>query len=148
MPKKLHGVVSLILISASVAIALIYILNASLGWGLVYFGIIILAIAIVLFSYCAKCTCSDDACSHVLPGKLAGFMPKRQQGPYSSLDYFWTTLSLIALCGFPVFWLWQSKALLATYLILLLIGLIEILFLVCKACDNINCPVKNSLPNE
>jgi hypothetical protein len=147
MRGNFHGVFSLILILASVVIALFYMLSLSLGWGLSYLGIILIANPVVLYAYCAKCLCRDDACSHVFPGKLTRLLPPRKQGPYTFADYFWTALSLMALFGFPIPWLWQSNVLFFGYWLLLLIGLAEILFFVCPTCRNENCP-KCSIPEQ
>ena len=147
MRGNFHGVFSLILILASVLIALAYMLNVSLGWGLIYLGLIILGNPIVLYAYCAKCLCRDYNCSHVFPGKLTRLIPPRKQGPYTLMDYFWTALSLMALFGFPIPWLWRSKILFFGYCLLLLIGLAEILFFVCRTCHNENCPMC-SLPEQ
>jgi hypothetical protein len=140
MGSKFHGVFSLLLILASVVIALFCMLGNSIGWGVIYLGIIMLANPIVLYSYCAKCLCREDACSHVIPGKLTRLLPARKQGPYSFWDYFTTAISLVALFGFPQFWLWHSKELLVLFWILVTIGLVEILFFVCRTCGNANCP--------
>ena len=83
MVSKLHGVFSLLLILASVVIAAGYLLGNFTGWGLVYVGIIVLANPLVLYSCCAKCLCRQDACSHVVPGKLTRLLPARKPGPYS-----------------------------------------------------------------
>ena len=141
MKNNFHGVFSLILILASIVIALSYMLNESAGWGLVYLGIIILANPTVLYAYCAQCVCRDDACSHVYPGKLTRLLPARKQGPYTIMDYFWTALSLIALFGFPLIWLWPSTVFYFGYWLLLLFGLAEILFFVCRTFRNENCPM-------
>ena len=139
MKNNFHGVFSLILILASIVIALSYMLNESAGWGLIYLGIIILANPTVLYAYCAKCVCRDDACSHVYPGKLTRLLPTRKQGPYTIMDYFWTALSLIALFGFPLIWLWRNTVFYFGYWLLLLTGLAEILFFVYRSCPNKNC---------
>jgi hypothetical protein len=141
MKYNFHGVFSMILILASVIIARSYMLSGSPGWGLIYLGIIILASPTVLYIYCAKCLCKDDACSHVYPGKLTRLLPARKQGPYTFMDYFWTALSLIALFGFPLIWLWRSTVFYFGYWLLLLLGLAEILFFVCRTCRNENCPM-------
>jgi hypothetical protein len=57
------------------------------------------------------------------------------------MDYFWTALSLMALFGFPIPWLWRSTVLYFGYWLLLLLGLAEILFFVCRTCRNENCPM-------
>jgi len=140
MDSKFHGVFSLILILISVVMALGYVLINSIGWGLAYLSIVVVANPVILYSYCAKCLCREDACSHAIPGKLTRLLPLRRQGPYSFWDYFATALSLVALLGFPQFWLWQSKGLFILFLILVTIGLLEILFFVCRTCSNANCP--------
>lgn len=140
MNNKFHGVLSLLLILASVFIAIVYMLSKSTNWGLVYLGIVVLANPMVLYSYCAKCRCREDACSHVIPGRLTRLLPTRKAGPYSFMDYLGTALPLVALFGFPQVWLWQNKALFIAYWSLLLTGLIEIWFRVCRTCSNTNCP--------
>ena len=70
MAGKFHGVVSLLLITAAVVIALAYMLSQSISRGLVYLAILMLANPIVLYSYFAKCLCRETSCSHVIPGKL------------------------------------------------------------------------------
>ena len=139
MKDNFHGVFSWLLILASIVIALFYMLNESAGWGIIYLGIIILANPTVLYVYCAKCLCKDDACSHVYPGKLTRLLPERKQGPYTFMDYLWTALSLIAVFGFPLIWLWRSTVFYFGYWLLLLLGLAEILFFVCRTCRNKNC---------
>ena len=147
MNQRFHGVLSLVFISVAVIIALIYMQSHSNGLGLFYLLIILFSVPMVLFSYCAKCTCKDKACSHVLPGMLTRLLSQRKQGPYTKGDYFWTGVSLTALLGFPQFWLWQSKLLFVVYWILLLIGLLEILLLVCRVCSDQNCPVSTRFSN-
>ena len=140
MAGKFHGVVSLLLILAAVVIALAYMLSVSPGWGFCYIAVIIMANPMVLYSYCAKCLCREDGCSHVVPGKLTHLLPVRRQGPYSFLDYVATALALAALVGFPQIWLWRSKGFFVLFWILVTIGLAEILFFVCRSCRNANCP--------
>ena len=139
MKSNFHGVFSLILMLASVVMALSYMLVQSLGWGLAYLGVIMIATPIVLYAFCAKCLCRQDSCSHVFPGRLTRLLPARKQGPYTIVDYFWTALGLMVLLAFPIPWLWQNKLLFFGYGLLLIIGLAEIVFLVCPTCSNANC---------
>ena len=147
MKSYFHGVFSIILILASVVMALAYMLSVSPGWGVVYLGTIILANPVVLYTYCAKCLCRENTCSHIFPGKLTRLMPPRKQGPYTRKDYFWTSLALIVLFGFPIPWLWQTTILYFSYWLLLLLGIAEILFYVCRTCRNANCPMC-SIPEQ
>lgn len=144
MRGKFHGVFSLVLIFAAVGVALIYMFNLSGAPGMIYLAVIIIAIPAVLYSYCTKCTCRDGACSHVLPGRLTRLLPARKPGPYSLMDYLVTGLSLIALFGFPQLWLWQTKIIFVVFWIILASALVEILFLVCRTCNNNSCPIKGS----
>ena len=140
MRSKFHGVFSLLLIATAVVIASAYMFSQSLGWGLVYLAVIMLANPIVLYSYCAKCLCREDACSHYFPGKLTRLLPDRKPAPYSFIDYMGTAISLLVVFGFPQFWLWQNLAIFFVFWGVLIIGLVEILLFVCRTCDNTNCP--------
>ena len=144
MKDKFHGVFSLILIFAAVGLALVYMLNLSAVLGAAYLAIIIVAVPVVLYSYCAKCSCREGACSHVLPGRLIRLLPARRPGPYSLPDYLATALALIALLGFPQIWLWHNKIVFVVFWVILLAALAEILFLVCRTCNNQNCPINPS----
>ena len=141
MKSNFHGVFSFILILSSVVLALSYMSIQSLVWGLAYLVVIMIATPVVLYAFCAKCLCRQDSCSHVFPGRLTRLLPDRKQGPYSIADYFWTALGLMVLIVFPIPWLWQSKIIFFVYGSLLIIGLAEILFLVCRTCSNVNCPL-------
>jgi hypothetical protein len=140
MKGNFHGIVSLILIFTSVVIALSFMLIISPGWGLGYLIVIIVAIPIILYAYCAKCLCREDACSHVFPGRLTRMLPARKQGAYAFMDYVWTGLAIVVLFAFPIPWLWQNKVLFIGYWLIFFPGLAEILFLVCRTCSNTNCP--------
>ena len=140
MAGKIHGVISLLLITAAVLIALVSMFSQSISRGLVYLTVLIIANPIVLYSYCAKCLCRVDSCSHVIPGQLTRMLPARKPGRYTFMDYFGTAMSLIVLFGFPQFWLWQNRAMFALFWGMLIIGLVEITFFVCRTCNNNNCP--------
>ena len=146
MRGRFHGLLSLTLVFVSVGIALIYLLKLSVALGVVYFAFIIIAMPVVLYSYCAKCTCRNDTCSHVFPGRLTRLLPARKPGPYSLMDYLGTALSLLALFGFPQLWLWRTKTVFIVFWIILTAALVEILFLVCRTCNNQSCPLRGSAP--
>ena len=111
MKSKFHGVFSLMMIYAAVFLALIGLLDQS---GLIiggYILILIVAPLLIVYSYCSKCVCREDACGHVFPGMLTKILPERKQGPYSIVDMAGTALSLGLLFGYPQFWLWQNQLL-------------------------------------
>jgi hypothetical protein len=140
MGSRFHGVLSLLFVFTAVMMVLIYLLSLSVGLGLVYLAIIIIANPLVIYAYCGKCLCREHACSHVFPGKLTRFLPPRKQGSYTIADYAWTGIAFVALLGFPQAWLWHSSILFAVFWLLLIVGLIEILFRVCPRCQNKHCP--------
>jgi hypothetical protein len=140
MAGKFHGVFSLLLITAAVVIALACLISQSISRGLVYLAVLMIANPIVLYSYCAKCLCRVDSCSHVIPGKLTRLLPTREPGRYVFMDYCGTAISLIVLFGFPQFWLWQNPAMFVLFWGVLIFSLVEILFFVCRTCNNTNCP--------
>lgn len=142
MKDKFHGVFSLILIIAAIAIGLFHVFSESSLMGLGYLAIILISTAIILHAFCAKCSCRDDACRHVFPGKMTRLFPSRQQGPYHFGDLFWTGLALAALFLFPQPWLWNDRAVLTAFWAIALIAIIEIQVFVCTGCDNRACPVQ------
>ena len=87
MKQRFHGIISLALIFAAVILALIYIQHHSSGLGLIYLLVIVSSVPTILFFYCAKCTCKDGACSHVLPGMLTRFLPKRKWDVVTAPDF-------------------------------------------------------------
>ena len=137
--KNLHGIVSLILLNTAVLAALVCLFFIFRMAGLVYLGIISVAIPSILFAYCAKCEARDQHCSHLLPGKIIRWLPTRKQGPYTAADIIVTALSLAAIIVFPQFWLWQNKAMLFIFWALVIVATIEILLRVCPNCRNQNC---------
>jgi hypothetical protein len=140
MKPGFHGILSLATVFAVILISLIYLLTISVKLGCIYIVIILAANPVLLYSYCARCQCREDACSHFFPGKIAGWLPARKRGPYTFGDYLGTALALVGLLGFPQIWLWQNKALFVIFWVLLTASLLEILFLVCPECKNDNCP--------
>lgn len=138
---RFHGILSLVLITIAVLIALIAVFVVSTAVGLVYLALVVLATLAVVYVYCAKCTARDHHCGHVLPGRLTRRLPARREGPYSGWEILATVLGLAVIFLFPQYWLWGNKALFAVFWLLTASALLEILFLVCRDCRNTNCIV-------
>jgi len=141
MRKRFHGVFSLFLIGAAVVIGIVVIMNDSFAVGLIYGGLTVVSVAIILYAYCAKCEIRNDACRHVIPGKIASMMPPRESGRYTFLDYCGVALPLVIILGFPQIWLMAHRGFIFLFWLLVIPGLIEILVFVCRGCGNRNCPV-------
>jgi hypothetical protein len=138
--QRLHGVVSLGLVGVSIGIALVVMFRAAWGWGVLYVAISAASGYGIVYAYCAKCPCKVR-CGHVLPGKAAQRF-KRQPGPYTATDNMILVLGLIGVIALPQIWLWRDPALFGVFWLLTGIALVDILRVVCRACNNIYCPLQ------
>jgi len=142
--NRVHGILSLLLITSAVATGWVAVAAAGLWIAVAYTLVIAMATPVVLYAYCAKCTCRHTGCRHVIPGRLTAFLPWREPAPYHFADYAATAVALLLLLGLPLPWLFGYKGLLWLYILFLSAGMTEILFLVCRGCGNRNCPVRRS----
>jgi hypothetical protein len=133
-------VVSLGLVGISIGIALVVMFRAAWGWGVLYAGVSVASGYGIVYAFCAKCPCKVR-CGHVLPGMVAQRF-KHQPGPYTTTDNTILVLGLIGLIALPQFWLWRDLALFGVFWLLTGIALVDILRVVCRACNNIYCPLQ------
>jgi hypothetical protein len=139
MQTNTHGLISLFLIFMAIAVALGAVFPKSLALGALYLVIVAVCFANILISYCAKCPCRDKDCSHVIPGKLTKYLPKRKEGPYSFADILSTLLSIGAILVIPHLWLVYNIFSLVLFWVLIVVAALEIIFLVCPDCSNAYC---------
>lgn len=139
MRGKFHGILSLSLIGGSILIGLYSILREDLSAGILYLLLSGLCILTIVYAYCCKCPCRAHGCSHVLPGKLAGMLPKRKQGPYTAADISAVVIALLIMISVPQLWLAKAPSLLLTFWLFFAVALFEILFFVCSTCQNKQC---------
>lgn len=125
----------------TICIGLFSIAKFSLISAVLYIAIILIFTSLIIYSFCAKCDCRLESCSHVFPGKMTKLFPDRKQTKYSNLDRFITSLSLVFILIFPQLWLWKIKFLFILFWVLFLAAVAEILLFVCKNCNNQKCPV-------
>ena len=142
--KRIHGVISLVLGALAVLTGAVAVLQASLGWGIFYLGMLAIAGGIILTAYCAKCPCREHGCGHVLVGPLTRFLPKRREGAYRWYDYFGVGICFAFIIIFPQPWLWTSLPWLCVFWALLGLAIIEIIFKVCPRCANPYCPMSKT----
>ena len=142
MQSKSHGIISIFLIGIAILIAayVAAFLNLLLMLGFLLFSI--LSVAVVIFSYCAKCPCKNH-CPHLLPGLIANNI-NRQPGPYTKLELFGLIIALSILLLMPNIWLWHNLPAFILYWIIVIIAIFEIRKYVCKPCGNINCPLNQN----
>lgn len=141
--RRLHGLVSLLLVVGALATGLICVWRESAIWGGCYILLVVLGSALILFAYCAKCPCRSEECGHVVPGLLARCLPDRVPGSYGILDYIGVAAPLFILIAVPLPWLRSYPAAMALFWTLLAVGGIEVLMHVCKGCGNRHCPLRN-----
>jgi hypothetical protein len=131
--------ISLGLAAVALALAAATLFRQSTGLGIGYLVVAGFSAFAILYAFCAKCS-SRTLCGHVLPGKAASLFKNRKPGPYSKTEMLLTGLALLALIGFPQFWLWRQTASLVVFWMLIVLALAEIRLYVCRACDNQHCP--------
>jgi hypothetical protein len=139
--REVHGLISLFLIVVAIMIGVISIFTASLPMAAAYLVIIFLSTIVIIYSFCSKCACRSEGCGHVLPGKIAGLLPPREEGTYTFPDIGGLVISIILLFGFPQYWLWGNMILMVIFWVFIIIGLTEIRIYVCPRCSNENCPI-------
>ncbi len=150
MKDTFHGVLSLFMIFGSVVVGFVAIAAQSSMSAWLYGAGCVLCFGVIVFSYCSKCACKAKGCRHLFPGKLAGLLPKREQGRYSFWDYVGVILPLGFIFAFPQMWLQKDALLWVLFWMLAVMALLEIIFFVCKGCANSNCTlqnVRNRFPN-
>ena len=142
MNKKFYGIVSLLFIACAAITGLLAIASASADWAIVYLLILMMCPSGVLLSFCTKCRCSDD-CSHVFPGFILKYLPKRKQteNGYSIIDIATTALCIALIIIFPQIWLISNVLMLVLFWVLAITGFIMIQLRVCPSCSNTICPL-------
>lgn len=110
-------------------------------WGWIDIALIVAAFAVVIYFYCAKCT-ARKVCSHVLPGYLTRFFPRRTIGPYSRTDVFAMAAAFIVTTIFPLYWLAGNLPLLLVYCAILVVAVVDLRARVCGDCKNVFCVLK------
>jgi hypothetical protein len=142
MSKRFHGVTSLGWVAVATVIAAVAMFRVSWVLGVVYLVVCVAAPGAILYAYCTKCPCKAH-CGHVFPGKAA-LAINRQPGPYTGTELAVLTVALLALIGLPQFWLWRHAGLFVAYWVLNAIAFVQIRLVVCRACENVYCPLKGS----
>ncbi len=141
MSARLHGIISMTLMLAASVIAAVTAFLVSWVWGVLYLVVCAAAYGVTIFIFCAKCPC-QDCCAHVLPGLLAKALTNRQPGPYTGAALTAVSIGLLLMVALPLFWLWRYPVLLAVYLVLFAIALVQIRTAICQVCANDFCPLR------
>ena len=141
MNARFHGVVSIGLLGFAIITAVATGLQVSPGLGAVYLiGCLIAPLGIV-YAFCAKCACRH-CCAHIIFGKLAVALTKRQEEPYTTTEVAVVVVALLWLLGLPQIWLWRTPVWLVLFWVLNAIAVTEIRAVVCPTCENVLCPMR------
>lgn len=140
MNRQTYGLISLLLILAAVFTATYAIYQYSFLWTLLYVVGILLSSLVIVYSFCAKCPSRHKDCSHVIPGKIVRFFPRREEGSYTVTDKAGVVVPLVFLIVYPQYWLLSQPAYFVLFASLCLGAAAMIQFFVCKGCTNCYCP--------
>jgi len=139
MSTKIHGVTSLLLEGLAIVVGFIAVWQVNKAVGLFYAFLILIAVPLILYAYCAKCEIRLTECRHVIPGQITRLLPEREDAPYTFRDYMGLILAVVALVAFPQLWLLDNIPLFILFWACVAIGLVQILWKVCKGCGNSKC---------
>lgn len=140
--RRLHGLLSIVLLDTANLVALIAMFISSPTQGLIFLFCYLGGSAVIVYSYCSKCPCRDQACAHVVPGMLASLLPRRRPGKYTGADLLGVALPVTVLLIFPQSALMSFGWPFYLYWGLISAGILDIVMFVCPGCGNKRCLVK------
>ena len=143
----MHGVTFLVLAMGAWLLGAAVVMSRSLAWGIFDLALIVAGLVTVIYFYCAKCT-ARKVCSHILPGYLTRWFPRRKIEPYSRTDTAMMASAFLALTLFPLYWLIPSVPALLVYAALLAVAVVDLRARVCGDCKNIFCVLKKHPPKD
>jgi uncharacterized membrane protein YuzA (DUF378 family) len=148
MNRQQHGMLSLVILSGSFIIALLFIGKSSVLLAILYGCVLGLSGVVILYSFCSKCMCRDTTCGHVFPGIFTRYLPRRKAGRYTLIDRIGLLLPITVSLIYPQYWLIGNLWGLGAFWILFIGGAVETRTRVCRGCMNRHCPVRHAPPAE
>lgn len=146
MIRRFHGLTSFLWVAIAAVIAARTASRVSDLLDAAYMTICLTAPWIVVYVFCAKCTCKRD-CAHVLPGMIAQII-RRPAGPYRPAELLAVGLALAVLIGFPLSWLWRYPGSLVAYCLLNAVAFSQIRLVACRTCEHTHCPLRITSQKE
>lgn len=136
---KTHGTISISIIFTALIIGFLSIFEYSLPFSILYVGAILLFLFLVGFIYCSKCL-SRDNCNHLFMGSLSKLISPYKKGKYTKFDIIvGVVLPMLIIYILPQFWLYKNIYYMVSFWVLTLIGLIDVVIVVCVNCSNTKC---------
>lgn len=141
LSPRFFGLTTLLLLLGSLLVGLVAIALKSALAAVLYALMIAAGLPLIVHLFCGKCECRGEPCLMVWPGRLSLRLPPRKTGNYTRWDFAGILGTLFVLGAFPLYWLFQTRALLVVFCVLLLGAHAAIILSVCPACGNRRCPV-------
>jgi len=140
--RRLHGLLSIVLLDTANLVALVALFLTSPIQGAIFLFCYIGGAVLIVYSYCCKCSCREHGCAHVVPGLFASALPRRRPGKYTGTDLMGVALPVTVLLIFPQSALMSFGWPFYLYWGLVSAGILDIVMFVCPRCDNKRCLVK------
>ena len=145
LTPRFYGVATLVLLLGSLLVGLVAIALKSALVAILYALMIAAGLPLIVHLFCGKCVCRGERCLMLFPGRLSMRLPARKTDAYTKADFAGILGTLVLLGAFPIYWLWQTKPLLALFAVLGMAAHGEVMLFVCRACENCRCPVHRRL---
>ncbi len=141
MKTNIHGITSILIAMSAWIIAIVLGFSNSVLVGNIGIIVTLVALMIVIRSYCSKCPGRNGHCSHHVFGKVARVFNDRCHLSYDKRDIVIVSTSLIIMLTTHLWMLIPHKTWMLIYLLLNSIAVGEILMHVCPNCLNRKCPL-------
>ena len=139
MKINFWGIKSISFIIIALLIGAYSIIINNLLFGVIYLMLIPASFLLISYSYCTKCPCRLSNCGHYILGQLTRLFSARKDAKYNFFDYMGMVLPFLFLIVLPQYYLLKNIIMLIIFWILFFVAAVEILFFVCKSCDNYKC---------
>lgn len=143
MWKISYSIISLILVLAAVATAMVAVFPKSPLMAGMYLAVAMMSAVLVLVSNCAKCPYHNSQCTHGVPGKLIGYLPKAKDGASPFSDDLLTIIGVAAIVLIPQLWLGLNITFLVLFWVFVIVAGFMIVFLVYPDCPNAGVTIAN-----
>jgi hypothetical protein len=141
LSPRFHGLLTLGFLVLALLTGLLGIALKDATAALFYALMVAVGLPLIVYLFCGKCACRGERCLMLFPGRLSLRLPARRTDAYTKADFAGILGTLVLLGAFPIYWLWQTKTLLVLFAVLGMAAHVEVLAVVCKACENDRCPV-------
>jgi len=141
--RRMHGVISLILFTVALLIAINAVFAQSFMFGIIYSILLPIGALLALMGFCPKCPhVADRTCRHVIPGEIVRLFPTSQTGSqYRVTDYLILIVPILLIIGLSQIPLFKQGILFfGLFWGIMTLVFAEILTFVCNSCRNVNCP--------